>query len=181
MRRLLVMITLVAALALPTFAQQPPQAPPKCDSPEHRQFDFWVGDWRVESPDGNVLGHNLVTLELNDCVLHEHWTGARGYRGESFNLFDRSTKQWHQTWVSQTGQLLLLNGGLDGESMRLEGESKRMDGTPVLDRITWTPLDGDGCRGCVRQFWEQSADSGKTWSVAFEGHYKPKDANDSSR
>lgn len=170
--RTFVAAAILVALAVPALAQQP-QAPPKCDRPEHRQFDFWIGDWRVESADGNVLGQNLVTLELNDCVLHEHWTGARGHKGESFNIFDRASGKWHQTWVSQTGHLLQLDGGRDGTSMKLEGKSKQPDGTPVLDRVTWTPLDREECRGCVRQFWEQSADGGKTWTVAFEGFYKP--------
>jgi hypothetical protein len=34
-------------------------------------------------------------------------------------------------------------------------------------RITWTPLP----EGRVRQFWENSRDEGKTWSVAFDGTY----------
>ena len=30
-------------------------APPACSSAEHRQFDFWVGDWQVHRPDGSSL------------------------------------------------------------------------------------------------------------------------------
>jgi len=34
-------------------------------------------------------------------------------------------------------------------------------------RITWTPQAG----GHVRQLWEASDDSGKTWRVEFDGRY----------
>ena len=44
---------LVLSLALvpwsiPAVAQQPAR-PPACTSAEHRQFDFWIGNW-VRSP-----------------------------------------------------------------------------------------------------------------------------------
>ncbi len=44
---------LVVAL---TFAASPAHAqdPPTCDGPEHRQFDFWIGDWTVETADGDA-------------------------------------------------------------------------------------------------------------------------------
>jgi hypothetical protein len=37
----------------------------------------------------------------------------------------------------------------------------------VLNRITWTPLDG----GKVRQRWDSTLDGGKTWTVQFDGIY----------
>ena len=32
-----------------------------CASAEHKQFDFWVGDWDVRSAAGQVLGHNRIS------------------------------------------------------------------------------------------------------------------------
>src|SRR6476646_4300389 len=79
-------------------------APPaSCASPEHRQFDFWIGDWRVHKPDGTFAGINRITLEYGSCVIHEHYVTGTGYSGESLNIYDASRKVWHQTWVDGTG------------------------------------------------------------------------------
>jgi hypothetical protein len=140
---------------------------PTCDGAEHRQFDFWVGEWDVTAPNGQLAGRNSITRELSGCVLHEHWTGTGGLRGESFNTWDRTRKRWHQTWVSSTGNLLVLEGGLVNGAMQMSGESMSPKG-PVHNRITWTPSSD----GTVRQFWETSVDGGKTWQVAFDGQYR---------
>src|SRR5205085_11883872 len=82
---------LLAALQIlslhPLPAQSPP-ARPKCDAPEYRQFDFWVGDWDVTAG-GQRAGTNLVTLEEGGCLIHEHWAGAKGGTGQRLNFYDR--------------------------------------------------------------------------------------------
>ena len=157
-------------LASPLSGQQ--AAPPRCEAPEHREFDFWVGRWRVESPTGQHLGNSVIDSILSGCVLHEQWSGARGLKGESFSVWDRLSKRWHQSWVDSSGSLLLIDGAREGESIRMEGEGKRPDGTRVRNRITWTPLANKDCSGCVRQLWEQAVGDGE-WAVSFEGIYKP--------
>ena len=77
---------------------------------------------------------------------------------------------WHQTWVDNTGRLLLLEGGLSDGAMVLEGTTQR-DGKSVRHRITWTPRDG----GTVQQVWAISQDDGATWTTAFDGLYTPAD------
>ena len=131
-----------------------------CNTAEHRAFDFWVGQWRVESR-GKVAGHNTITKSHDGCVLEEHWLGAKGLKGSSFNVYDEATKKWHQTWVDSSGTLLVIDGGIVDGAMRMGN---------ATNRITWTKLDG----GCVRQLWEQS--DGKTWTVAFDGVYVPEAA-----
>ena len=153
-----------------TQTPQPPrQPPPRCDAAEYRQFDFWVGDWEVRMPNGQTAGQNTITRELDNCVVKERWRGTGGMTGESFNIWDRTTKRWHQTWVSSTGALLLLEGEFRDGAMRMTGESIGPNG-PLHNRITWTPNPD----GTVRQFWETSADKGKTWTVAFDGLYGKK-------
>jgi hypothetical protein len=139
--------------------------PGPCDSPEHRQFDFWVGDWKVMLPDGKHAGDNRIDRILDGCALHENWTGASGGRGFSYNAYDRDRKVWHQTWVDKQGTLLLLEGTFSDGRMVLQGVQGK-----ALNRITWTP----GKDGSVRQVWETSADQGKTWQVAFDGRYQRK-------
>lgn len=137
---------------------------------ESRQFDFWIGEWEVRNPKGQVAGSNSVQLILGDCVIAENWTGARGGSGKSFNFYDAGTGKWHQLWVDDRGGVLRLAGEYRDGAMRFEGETPAPNGQKTLERLTFTPMPD----GRVRQFWEQSAD-GKTWKVVFDGTYIKKD------
>ncbi|HTU68007.1 MAG TPA: hypothetical protein VMF52_18805 [Steroidobacteraceae bacterium] len=155
------------ALSLPLFATVTQAAPPApCSSPEHRQFDFWIGDWRVTVPDGKLAGLNRITSEYGGCVIHEHYATGKGYTGESLNAYDPVRKVWHQTWVDDSGLLLVLEGRWTGKSMVLEGLAPDAKGALVKQRITWTPNED----GSVRQLWE-AADGKGGWTVAFDGRY----------
>ncbi|GAG23114.1 unnamed protein product, partial [marine sediment metagenome] len=44
-----------------------------CHTADHRAFDFWVGQWVVYDPAGNVVGNNTIELVLGGCALHESW------------------------------------------------------------------------------------------------------------
>ena len=139
-----------------------------CLAPEYRQFDFWVGDWDVFDPAGNRVGTNNITREFGGCVVQEHWE-ARGPQkqvGSSFNTYNPGTRQWHQTWVDSTGGFLLLDGAFTDGRMVLSADMTNKRGR-LKHRITWTPQ----ADGRVRQFWETSADDGKTWKPAFDGMY----------
>jgi hypothetical protein len=156
----------LAALLLALSTATPAQPrPAPCGAPEQRQFDFWIGDWRVTTPDGKHAGDNRIERILDGCALQESWQGAGGGRGFSYNAWDRERKVWHQTWVDKQGNLLLLEGGLREGRMVLEGPQ----GT-VRNRITWTP----NADGSVRQLWETSADQGKSWKAVFDGLYRKK-------
>lgn len=141
---------------------------PDCSGAEYRQFDFWVGDWEVTDKDGNLQGHNTIKPLLNQCTLQENWQGATGSAGKSFNFYDRQSKQWHQTWIDNSGGVLYLDGQLEGDVMVLSGQRLGRDGAPVLHRIKYTPLDDGG----VEQYWQASKDDGKTWQDLFLGYYK---------
>ena len=158
MRALLAVILL--AMGADVSAQPGP-----CTAPEYRQFDFWIGDWRVTTPDGKHAGDNRIEKVLDGCALHESWQGASGGRGFSYNAWDGDRKVWHQTWVDKQGTILLLEGGLKDGAMVLSGTQGA-----TLNRITWTPNKD----GSVRQHWETSADRGKTWQTAFDGLYRRK-------
>ena len=140
-----------------------------CEGSEHRQFDFWLGEWSVRTPDGRIAGLNKISSEHGGCVLHERYSTSRGYSGESLSMFDASRKVWHQTWVDTSGMLLLLEGSLRGKSMLLEGQTVGAEGQVTKHRITWTP----NADGSVRQHWE-STDLKGNWSTAFDGSYTRK-------
>lgn len=154
MKAQLVMTMLIAATAAH------PATPAPCASQEHRQFDFWIGDWQVRKPDGTVVAINRISSEYGGCVIHERYATGRGYSGESLNIYDASRKVWHQTWVDSGGLLLALEGRWDGTRMILEG---------ARQRITWTPA----ADGSVRQLWE-AADEKGAWTIVFDGRYTKK-------
>ena len=146
------------------------QTPAPCSATEYRQFDFWLGDWDVVGPNGNPAGTNSISRILGGCVLQEHWKGAGGGEGMSFNTYDASRHLWHQTWVDDHGSLLELDGALAEGRMVLSGTTAARRGGSVLNRITWSRLDDTGSR--VRQLWETSSDGGKTWTTSFDGTYR---------
>jgi hypothetical protein len=162
---LLVLLGAATGRAQPTT----PTQPPPCSAPEHRQFDFWVGDWDVFDPSGKKVGTNSIKLALNKCALHESWTGT-GMSGNSYNIYFAPEQRWHQTWVDDRGTLLELNGRFEDGKMVLSGEGPAATGGGrAKHRITWSKLEG----GRVRQLWESSGDGGATWTVAFDGTYVP--------
>jgi hypothetical protein len=165
----------------PQAPAAPAAAPPKpfnCSAPEHRQFDFWVGDWDVvpnqasippgtpPPPAGQKPSHNLIEKAHNGCVLIENWT-ATGQTGQSFNLYDRASGRWHQTWVDSGGGLHEYWGGLKDGNMVLVGEvplgpGSRFAGRRVL-RVTFQPMGPDK----MRQFSEALNMDG-TWSSNYD-------------
>lgn len=145
-----------------------PAAPPRpCAPPAFRQFDFWIGDWEVRTPDGRLAGTNRIEAILEGCALQERWTGSGSSRGTSLNFYETGSGIWNQVWVDNEGTVLRLGGGLRGGRMILEGRTQDGPAPAVHHRITWTPLNG----GRVRQHWEQSADAGATWTTLFDGLY----------
>lgn len=145
---------------------QSPSAPP-----ETRDFDFWIGEWDVVTPDGKVGGHSEIESILNGRVIKESYQSAGSYKGQSFNIYNAAEERWEQYWVDNRGLALHLKGGLNAEGqMVLQGDRKNPKGETVTDRITWT----DNKDGTVQQVWEGSEDGAETWNLVFNGHYRPK-------
>jgi hypothetical protein len=145
-----------------------PAPPVGCSRPECRQFDFWVGDWDAFAVgDATPSARVRVTRILDGCAIREEYRDVRGLVGESLSTYDRSRQRWHQSWVTNRGQLLLLDGAFARGAMVLEGPDHAA-GDTALARGTWirTP---DG----VREIGETSADGGKTWRPWFDLMFRP--------
>jgi len=153
-------IVLLSVLSSPLFAA--------CEGDTYNYFDFWVGKWQVHTKAGKLAGHNTITKDYDNCVIKENYVATSKYRGESLNIYERGVKQWHQTWVDNTGLLLSLNGTWNGTSMVLKGKQKLEKGN-LIHRITWTPVSPEE----VHQVWDVSKDSGKSWTNSFYGIYTP--------
>jgi hypothetical protein len=164
------LVAVALSLVAPAFAQtaSAPGAKP-CESSEHRQFDFWVGHWDVFSTAGKKIGENRIAVIADGCALLEEWTGNGSVTGKSLNIYDATDRRWHQTWVDNSGTLLMLAGKLVDRSMvmSMTGPSPTDPKATVVQRITWTPASD----GSVRQLWELSSDAEKSWTVLFDGRY----------
>ena len=164
---------LLAALAAGGHTQGNPVGPvaaAPCTGPEFRQFDFWLGDWDTyEMADtAKVVARNRVTSILGGCVLREDYEQNDGLVGESYSLWDASRGVWHQSWVTNRGTLLLLDGGLENGRMVLTGSEKTADGKASLLRGIWWVAGKD-----VRSLAERSTDGGKTWMPVFDIVFRP--------
>jgi len=150
------LLPLAAGAALPT----------SCADAAYKQFDYWLGNWNVATADGKLVGRDRVEKAYGGCVIQEHWTSVDGGTGGSFTIYDFTRKLWHQTWVDSTGTLLVLEGGLKDSHMLLTGDNTLPGGKRAMNRMSWTPVGGK-----LRQLWEVSTDSGKTWKVVFDVYY----------
>lgn len=153
---------MLATLILAAVAATAP-----CSAPANHQFDFWVGNWAVTTKDGRPAGKDLVTRDYDGCVVIEHWRGAHGTNGEALNTFLPDSNQWQQTWTDNTGLTLFLVGKMQGKSMVLS-QNHFVNGKQTIDRVAWTPLPD----GRVREYWDESTDTGAHWKQVFDGYFK---------
>lgn len=165
-------IALAAVLLAPAGAalRSAPPRPASCTAPEYRQFDFFSGDWDTyEARDSTkIVARNRVTSMLDGCALREVYEQNDGLRGESFSLYDSARKVWHQSWVTNRGELLLLDGRMVADRMVLIGTQRLADGSSWLLRGSW---NAEGVN--VREVAERSTDGGKTWMPVFDILFRP--------
>jgi hypothetical protein len=157
--------------AVPGNAAAARPAPCQADA-ARRTFDFWLGEFTVRDPSGEVVGHNRIEAVEGGCALVERWRGAKGSTGTSVNYLDPVTGEWVQVWIDAGGGLIELRGGPRDGGMHLAGRYVKHTGESSQLRGTWMPLGG----GRVRQLFEESTDGGATWTTWFDGVYHPEAA-----
>lgn len=146
------------------------KAPRACASPEYRQLDFFSGDWDTYDVDDStkIIARNRVSPMLDGCALREEYVQGDGLHGESFSLYDASRRSWHQSWVTNHGSLLLLDGGLQNGRMELTATERADNGSSSLIRVVWWAKGKT-----VRERAERSEDGGATWSPVFDIVFRP--------
>jgi ketosteroid isomerase-like protein len=151
--------------------------PVPCAAVEFHQLDFWTGDWDVFDVDNPATQVARVKVEriLDGCVLREDYQDRAGHKGQSFSLYDTGLRQWHQSWVTNRGQLLLLDGGLHSDEVVLSATEHMADGKSQRIRGIWKPVDGG-----VRETAVTSVDGGETWKPWFDLMFRPHAAGGSS-
>jgi ketosteroid isomerase-like protein len=151
--------------------------PAPCVAPEYHQLDFWIGDWDVFDVDNPAKQVARVHVEriLDGCVLRENYQDTDGHKGQSFSIYDASRKRWHQSWVTNRGQVLQLDGGLQEDDMALSAIEVTADGKEKQIRGVWKPV-AEG----VRETALTSVDGGKNWEPWFDLMFRRHSAGNAS-
>lgn len=160
----LLLLSLLAASICPSSTVAQSSARSSCRGAEREDyFRAWEGRWVVRDSRGTLAGHNTVSISLDECVLREHYATPSGFESEGITAFDEARQVWHQTWVDNDGQVLVLEGDLDDTELVLIGETRDPEGNIALRRITYSAPDPSGTR--ARRRWERSSDGGRTWAT----------------
>jgi hypothetical protein len=173
-------ILIVLAWSGAAAAQMSPPVPPanppaNCTGAEHRQFDFWVGEWKVfqtARPD-EMVGGSVIESVYNGCGIRENWLPFSLQTGGSLNSYDPDAKVWRQAWIDSSNARVDFEGGLRDGKMVMAGQWRDYagPGKDALIRMTWSQEAG----GAVRQLGESSDDGGKSWKPSFDFTYRRKD------
>ena len=147
-------------------------------------FDFIIGSWQVRHRrltkrmvgcsewiefDGTSTTRKILggcgNVEDNDIALPD---GA--YRAAAFRSFDRTTGNWSIWWLDGRNPQHLdtpVVGRFEAGTGRFFAKDS-IDGTPILVRFLWLPLDSRTAR------WEQafSADDGCSWETNWTMDFK---------
>jgi hypothetical protein len=149
------------------FAAKPARG---CTAAEFRQFDFFAGDWDAYdvADSTKIIARNHVTPMLDGCALRERYVQNDGLEGESFSTYDEARHGWHQSWITNHGSMLLLDGGMVDGRMVLTATERGADGKASLLRGVWWTKGS-----AVRERAERSTDGGATWSPVFDMVFWP--------
>lgn len=175
----LIGIAIVALLGTAAAAQTPPGQPapaappsPACETPEHRQFDYWVGYWDVyRTGTDTLVAHSLIERRYAGCAIRENWMPLRNQGGGSFSIWHPATRQWRQLWVDSSNGWVEFTGGIVNGAMELTGPwaGSGPNGENGIVRMRYDR----GENGAVRQHGDVSIDNGRTWAPSFDFTYRP--------
>jgi hypothetical protein len=159
----------------------PAPAATACDSPEHRQLDFWIGDWDVvirsrKAPGSDEWseqkGTQRIEAILGGCAISESFAAVGApapWAGRSYSMWQPALGKWRQTWVDDQGSYLAFTGGLEGGTMALYGEPTEKQGKKVRMRMVFL----DVRPGSMRWEWQKTTDE-KTWTAMMVIQYRRK-------
>ena len=162
----------ILGLVMPAaaLAQPGPLSGANCQTPEHMQFDFWVGRWNVFRSDTNAkVAESRIEKLYGGCAIRENWMPTGGTGGGSLNSWRAGDRKWRQYWVDSGGNLNIYSGGLVDGAMVITGTSENAAGVSSPIRITYKR----GGNGEVYQIGESSSDGGKSWQLTYHFTYRP--------
>ena len=135
---------------------------------ENRQFDYWLGNWKIGAEGSSGNAHSSVTLLLDKCLVVENWDGGRGHYGQNIFGYSADDNRWYGMFADNEGRVHVFTSGkvADGKA-QFEGKSRGPNGESILNRVRVVRQNPNK----VEQTWEKSNDKGATWNVVFRGEY----------
>jgi hypothetical protein len=171
--RIACLLTTLLICSTDAGSQTPSGAPsslsrPCVNAPEHRAFDFWLGEWDVRPAAHPERPPSRSRIELveDGCVLQELYTTPAGYSGRSLNIYDADKARWEQFWVDNQGGLHHYVGQARDGNLYYEAESVRLPSEPAPVRLKMTFFNQGKDR--VRQLIEKSTDGGRTYAALWD-------------
>lgn len=158
---------LAIALLVPISLAAQAQQQPACTSPQHRAFDYWVGEWTVHDTAGRQIAESSIRRVAAGCAISEEWRPIGGPPGVSLSWYQLADAQWHQQWVGGGGWIAWFDGGLVDGNMTL---TSTPDANGAITRMVYTRPRTD----VVLQSLFASTDGGRTWTPNFVGEYRRK-------
>ena len=134
-----------------------------------RALDFWLGNWTVSYPGGPKGSASKVALQLDKCLVVEHWGDSNGHRGENVFAYGRDDHTWHGLFADNRGRLhVFVEGTVAAGTAEFIGPSRGGDGGAVLNRLRVIRVDAN----TLKQTWDKSVDGGHTWKPDFALNYR---------
>jgi hypothetical protein len=102
----------------------------------------------------------VIARTNRGCVVHERFSAATGFEGESFSVL--TPAGWRQTWVDNSGGYLLFDGTTDADGRVVEMRQAPFEtpqGQMQTNRMIWEDVTDDA----LVWRWQASLDDGATW------------------
>src|ERR1035441_2801882 len=147
------------------------EGPAVCTGSGYGALSFWVGNWKVSDPGGNEIGRSKIELGLDGCELTETWASGSKFRGSNVHAYSAEDKRWRQINVDNHGHVHAFEGTAGAHGLEYSGVGKNEAGVDVSNRMD---IVNEGANR-VKVWWRKSADSGKTWTTAYEAIYSRTD------
>jgi hypothetical protein len=166
----------------PTPVETPLASPakpsPACATPEHRQLDFWVGDWDVtvharatpDGPWGDAKGRQHVESILGGCAIAEAFSAdgpGTPWNGLSYSSWQAPLGKWRQTWVDDSGGYLAFTGALEAGVVTLVGESRVQGDKTIQMRMVFSEITPRS----LHWEWQRTDDDWKTSTAMMKIDY----------
>jgi len=135
---------------------------------EHRQLDYWLGNWKIGAAGSSGNAHSTVSTWLDKCLVVENWDDGKGHEGRNIFGYSADDKSWYGMFADNQDRVHVFTSGKVASGVaEFDGTSRGPNGEPVLNRVEIKRLSSDK----IEQTWKKSDDNGKNWNVVFRGEY----------
>lgn len=147
--------------------------PRPCPAASASDFDFWVGEWQLRRPTGELFATTVVTSELDGCVIMEDFINVGGNQARSMSAFDAATGTWHQIYQDNFIGNWRMQGGLEDGSMVLSSDQEVFNfNTQTFQRREAVSTWSSSPDGSVTQFIEGKLGDSDVFTF-FDARYEP--------